>query len=167
VDKGWIGILLHGGEELEEGIHDKKLFSRLRSEWEHWEPADEMLKDPDRFHWMEDDKVDKLEEEGGDEKEWWDKDGEEGYTSECDRVDWDWDDELQEREIGYTGKKKSVIENIPDREEEGGVGDVEQQKNKEGAGDEPYNKEQGGKKKDNNNDGKRKLPTRMLVRTKK
>ncbi len=29
---------------------------------------------------MEDDEVDKLEEEGGDEKEWWDQDGEEGYT---------------------------------------------------------------------------------------
>ncbi len=38
---------------------------------------------------MEDDKVDKLGEEGGDEKVWWDKVGEEGYTSECDRVDWD------------------------------------------------------------------------------
>jgi hypothetical protein len=38
---------------------------------------------------MEEDKVDKLEEEGGDEKEWWDKDGEKGYTSECGRVDWD------------------------------------------------------------------------------
>jgi hypothetical protein len=47
-----------------------------------------------------------LEEEGGDEKEWWEKDGEEGYTSECDCVDWDWDDEVQEREIGYTGKKR-------------------------------------------------------------
>jgi hypothetical protein len=48
---------------------------------------------------------------------------------------------VQEREIGYTGKKKSVIGNIPDREEEGGVGDVEKQKNKKDAGDEPYNKE--------------------------
>ncbi len=116
---------------------------------------------------MEDDKVDMIEEEGGDEKEWWDKDGEEGYTSECDRVDWDWDVEVQEREIGYTGKKKSAIGNIPDREEEGGVGDVKQQKNKEDAGDEPYNKEQGGKKKGNSNDRKRKLPTRTSVRTKK
>jgi hypothetical protein len=35
-----------------------------------------------------------------------DKDREEGYTSECDRVDWDWDDEVQEREIGYMGKKR-------------------------------------------------------------
>ncbi len=43
--------------------------------------------------------------------------------------------------------KKSAIRNISDREEEGGVGDVEQQKNKEDTGDEPYNKEQGGKKK--------------------
>ncbi len=83
----------------------KKLISRLCSEWEHWEPADEKLKDPDRTHWMEDDEVDKLEEEGGDEKEWWDKDREDGYTSQCDHVDWDWDDEVQEREIGYTGKK--------------------------------------------------------------
>jgi hypothetical protein len=33
---------------------------------------------------MEDDEVDKLGEEGGDTKKWWDKDGEEGYTSECD-----------------------------------------------------------------------------------
>jgi hypothetical protein len=52
-------------------------FSRLCSEWEHWEPADEKLKDPVRTHWMEGDEVDKLEEwttnEGGDEKEWWDK----------------------------------------------------------------------------------------------
>jgi hypothetical protein len=54
---------------------------------------------------------------------------------------------VQEREIGYMGKKKSAIRNIPDREEEGGVGDVEQQKHKEDAGDELYNKEQGGKKK--------------------
>jgi hypothetical protein len=79
-------------------------------------------------------------------KECWNKDREEGYTSECDRVDWDWDDEVQEREIGYTGNRKSSIGNIWDREEEGGVGDVEQQKIKEDAGDEPYNKEQGGKK---------------------
>jgi hypothetical protein len=84
----------------------KKLFSRLCSEWEHGEPADEKLKDPIKTHWMEDDKVDKLEEEGNDEKEWWDKDGEKGYTSECDRVDWDWDDEVQAREIGYMGKKR-------------------------------------------------------------
>ncbi len=144
-----------------------KLFSRVCSEWEHWEPADEKLKDPVRKHWMEDDKVDKLGEEGGDEKEWWDKDGEEKYTSECDPVDWDWDDEVQEREIGYTGKKKRVIGNIPDREEEGGVGDVEQQKNKEDTGDEPYNKEQGDKEKGNSDDGKSKLQTWTLVRTKK
>jgi hypothetical protein len=26
VDEGGIGILLHGGEELEEGIHNKKTF---------------------------------------------------------------------------------------------------------------------------------------------
>jgi hypothetical protein len=126
VDKGGIGILLHGGDELEDGIHNEKK-SRLCTEWEHWEPADEKLKDSVRTHWMEDDKVDKLEEwttnEGGDEKEWWDKDGEEGYTSECDPVDWAWDNEVQEREIGYM-EKKSVIGNIPDREEEGGVGDV-------------------------------------------
>jgi hypothetical protein len=105
------------------------------------------LKDPVRKKWIEDDKIDKLEEEGGDEKEWWDKDGEEGYTSECDCVDWDWDDKLQEREIGYLGKRKIVIGNIPTREEERGIGDVEQKKNKEDTGDEPYNKEQGGKKK--------------------
>jgi hypothetical protein len=42
--------------------------SRLCSKLEHWKPADETLKDPVRTHWMEDDKVDKLEEEGGDEK---------------------------------------------------------------------------------------------------
>ncbi len=65
----------------------QQLFSILCSEWEHWEPADEKLKNPVRTHWMEDDEVDKLGEEGGDEKEWWDKDGEEGYTSECDHVD--------------------------------------------------------------------------------
>ncbi len=47
---------------------------------------------------------------------------------------------MQEGEIGFTGKK-SVIGNIPNREEEGGDGDVEQQKNKEDAGNEPYNKE--------------------------
>ncbi len=88
-----------------------------------------------------------MEEEGGDEKEWWDKDEEGGYTSECDCVDLDWDHEVQEREIGYTGKKKSAIGCIPDREKEGGVGDVEQQKNKEDAGNEPYNEERGGKKK--------------------
>jgi hypothetical protein len=91
--------------------------------------ADEKLNDPVRTHWMEDDKVDKLEElttnEGADEKEWWNKGGEEGHTSECDCVDWDWDDEVQKREIGYTGKKKSLIRNIPDREEEGGLGDIE------------------------------------------
>ncbi len=74
---------------------------------------------------------------------------------------------MQEKEIGYTGKKKSVIGNILDREEEGGVGDFEQQKNKEGTGDEPYNNEQGGKKKGNSDDEKRTLPTQTLVRTKK
>jgi hypothetical protein len=47
----------------------KNLFSRLCSEWENWEPAHEKLKDPVRIHWMKDDKVDKLEEEGGDEIE--------------------------------------------------------------------------------------------------
>jgi hypothetical protein len=125
------------------------------------------MKDPVRSHWMEDDKVDKLEEEVGDEKEWWDKDREKGYISECECVDWDWDDEMQEREIGYAGKKKSVIGNILDREEEGGVGDVEQQKNKEDAGDEPYNEEQGGKKNSNSDDGKRNLPTWTLIGTKK
>jgi hypothetical protein len=72
---------------------------------------------------------------------------EEGYTSECDHVDWDWDDEEKIREIGYTGKKQIVIGNIPGREEERGVRNVEQQENKEDTGDEPYNKEQGGKKK--------------------
>ncbi len=145
----------------------QKLFSRLCSEWEHWEPADEKVKDPVRTHWMEDDKVDKLEEEGGDEKKWWDKDGEEGYTSECDCVYWDWDHEVQEREIGYTGKKKSSTGNIPDVEEEGGVGDVEQQENKEDTSNEPYKEEQGGKKKDNSNDGKMKLPRQTSVRMKK
>jgi hypothetical protein len=108
-----------------------------------------------------------LEEKGGDEKEWWDKDREEGYTSECDRVDWDWDHDVQEREIDYMGKKNSAIGNILDREDEEGVGDVEQQKNKEDAGNEPYNKEQGGKKKDNSNDGKMKLLMWTLVKTKK
>jgi hypothetical protein len=54
---------------------------------------------------------------------------------------------VQEREIGYTGKKSGAIGNIPDIEEEGGVGDIEQQKNKADAGYEPYNKELGGKKK--------------------
>jgi hypothetical protein len=47
----------------------KKVYT-LCSEWEHWEPADEKLKDPFRTHWMEDDEVDKLEEEGRDEKVW-------------------------------------------------------------------------------------------------
>jgi hypothetical protein len=119
---------------------------------------------------MEDDEEDKSEEwtrnEGGDEKEWWGKDREEGYTSECDCVDWDWDDKVQERKIGYTGKK-SVVGNILDREEEAGVGDVKQQENKEDASDDPDHKEQDGKKKGNSNHGKRKLPTRTLVRTKK
>ncbi len=54
---------------------------------------------------------------------------------------------MQEREIGYMGKKKSAIGKIPDIEEEGGVGDVEQQKNKEDAGNVPYSKERGGKNK--------------------
>jgi hypothetical protein len=87
-------------------VYTKKTFSRLCSEWEHWEPADKKLKDPVRSHWMEDDKVDKLDEEVGDEKEWWDKDREKGFISECECVDWDWDDEMQEREIGYADKKR-------------------------------------------------------------
>ncbi len=45
VDEGGVGILLHGGEKLEEGIHDKKLFSILCGESEHWELADDKLKD--------------------------------------------------------------------------------------------------------------------------
>ncbi len=36
----------------------KKPFSRLCSEWEHWEPANEKLKAPVRTHWTEDDEVD-------------------------------------------------------------------------------------------------------------
>ncbi len=98
MDEGWIGILYTAESNWKKVYTSKKLFSRLCSEWEHCEPADEKLKGPVRTHWMENNKVDKLEEE--------DKDREEGYTSECDRVDWDWDHEVQEREIGYTGKKR-------------------------------------------------------------
>jgi hypothetical protein len=43
-------------------------------------------------------------------------------------------------------QKRSVIQKIPGREEEGGVGDAEQQKNNEDASDELYNKEHDGKK---------------------
>ncbi len=32
----------------------KNLFSRLCSEWDYWEPADEKLKDPVRTHWTKD-----------------------------------------------------------------------------------------------------------------
>ncbi len=63
------------------------------------------------------------------------KDGEEGYTSECDRVDWDWDNEVQERETGYTGENECNRKYRTERK--GSVGDVEQQENKEDAGDEP------------------------------
>ncbi len=61
MDKGGIGILLHGREELEEGIHDKKHFSRFATEWEHWEPDDGKLKDPIRTHWLEDEEINELE----------------------------------------------------------------------------------------------------------
>jgi hypothetical protein len=44
---------------------------------------------------LQDEKIDELEKriakKSVEEKEWWDKDGEEGYTSEYDHIDWDWD----------------------------------------------------------------------------
>ncbi len=63
----------------------KSIFSRFATEWEHWELDDGKLKDPIRTHWLEDEEINELEK-NVEEKEWWDKDGEEGYTSEYDYI---------------------------------------------------------------------------------
>ena len=53
---------------------------------------------------MQDDEIDELEKRTAkksvEEKEWWDKDGEEGYTSEYDHIDWDRDDTVKGKEVG-------------------------------------------------------------------
>ncbi len=51
------------------------------------------MKELIRTHWMNDEEMDKIKvttyKEGADEKEWWKKDREAGYTSEQGHVDWD------------------------------------------------------------------------------
>ncbi len=89
------------------------------------EPVDTKLKDPVRTHWLDDDKVDKLEEmrkseDKEEQKDWWEEEGDGGYSSELEHVDWDWDNDVYKEEIyaGYGGRdKQNVI-----KEEEGGEG---------------------------------------------
>ncbi len=82
----------------------KSIFSRFATEWEHWTLDDSKLKNPIRTHWLEDEEIDEFEnrtaKKSVEEKEWWDKDGEEGYTSEYDHIDWDWDNTVKEKEVG-------------------------------------------------------------------
>jgi hypothetical protein len=84
------------------------IFSRFDTEWEHWQPMDDKMKDMVRTHWLDDAEPDKIEVttymEGVDEKEWWDKGREAGYTSEQGHVDWDLDPNVEVRDIGGNGK---------------------------------------------------------------
>jgi hypothetical protein len=82
----------------------KSIFFRFATEWEHWKPDDSKLKDPIRTQWLQDEEINVLEKRTAkknvEEKEWWDKDGEEGYTSEYDHIDWDWDSMVKGKEVG-------------------------------------------------------------------
>jgi len=84
----------------------RSMFSKLATEWEHWEPEDKTWKDPIRTHWLGDDEIFDLEtqraKKRGEEKDWWDKEGEDGYTSELEKIDWDWDDTVRGKGEGKT-----------------------------------------------------------------
>ncbi len=90
----------------------KSIFSRFATEWEHWKLDDSKLKDPIsiRTHWLQDEDINDLEKitakKSVEEKEWWDKDGEEGYTSEYDHIDWDWDSTVKGKEVGNLDNDK-------------------------------------------------------------
>ncbi len=141
MDKGGIGILLHGREELEEGIHSKKHFSIFATELEHWELDDGKLKDSIRTHWLEDEEIEELEN-NVEEKEWQDKDGEEGYTSEYDHIDWDWNNTVKGEEVGDLDNDKG---NQLDGDGNQLDGTKEEGEEDQGDGGDP-NKEQSGKK---------------------
>ena len=84
----------------------RSMFSKLATEWEHWEPEDKTWKDPIRTYWLDDGEIFDLEtqraKKRGEETEWWDKEGEDGYTSELEQVEWDWDDTVKEKSEGKT-----------------------------------------------------------------
>jgi hypothetical protein len=92
----------------------KLFFPKFATEWEHWEPEDRKLKDPIRTHWLEDEEIDKLERKRAKksiekEEEWWDKDGEEGHTSEYDHFEWDWDNAVMGKDEGNLDNDKGSI----------------------------------------------------------
>ena len=94
----------------------RSMFSKLATEWEHWEPEDKTWKDPIRTHWLGDDEIFDLEtqraKKRGEEKEWWDKEGEDGYTSELENIDWDWDDTVRGK-----GEEKQMMITLVKRAE--------------------------------------------------
>ncbi len=115
------------------------------------------MKDPIRTHWLQDDEIDKLErkraKKSNEEKEWWDKDGEDGYTSGNNHVEWEWDDTVMGKDEGNDNQSDGNKE-----EGYGGKGD--------GGGDD--NREESSTKKHVSGDEKkRKLPSRTSGRGKK
>ncbi len=62
---------------------------------------------------MEDEEIDELERKRAkqsiEEKKWWDKDGEEGYTSEYDHVEWNWDNRVMGKDEGNLDNGKGSI----------------------------------------------------------
>ena len=102
---------------------------------------------------------------GGKEKEWWDKDGEDGYTSAHDLVDWEQDDTVAGKDEGIldnnNGSKSDGDENQSDGNKEEKYG------GKRDGGDDDDNKESGTKKGISGNEKKRKIPSRTSARGKK
>jgi hypothetical protein len=146
----------------------KSIFSRFVTEWEHWKPDDSKLKDPIRTHWLQDEEIDELEKrtvkKNVGEKEWWDKDGEEGYTSEYDHIDWDWDSMVKGKEVGDLDNDEGN-----QLDGDGNQSDGKKEEGEEDQGDGgDLNKEQSGKKIGKGcQEKKRKLPCRTSGRSKK
>ncbi len=98
------------------------------------------------------------------EKEWWDKDGEEGYTSEYDHIDWDWESTVKGKKVGDLDNDKG---NQSDGDGNQLDGKKEEGEEDQGDGGDP-NKEQSGKKiGKGHEEKKRKLPSLTSGRSKK
>jgi hypothetical protein len=147
----------------------KSIFSKFATEWEHWEPEDKTLKNTIRTHWLHDEEIYEIKKKrakkGGEEKEWWDKDGEDGYTSAHNHVDWEWDDTVMRKDEGIldnnNDSKSGGDENQSDGNKEEGYG------GKGEGGDDDEKKESGTKKGINGNEKKRKIPSRTSGRGRK
>jgi hypothetical protein len=146
----------------------KSIISRFATEWEHWTPDDSKLKDSIRTHWLEDEEINEFEnrtaKKSVEEKEWLDKDGEEGYNSEYDHIDWDWDNTVKGKEVGD-------LDNDEGNQSDGDGNQLDGKKEKgeedQGDGGDPK-KEQCGKKIGKGREEKKmKLPSQTSGRSKK